>query len=96
MKTLNELKSKELQYKKLKTKQVIVEAKSMFINEAEQGDYKSDPKELVDMVYDTLLKNTQYPLLDLDKIEDQEVDRGTGIITFLYDSIPVKILVKIG
>lgn len=70
--------------------------RKQMLKESEIGDYKSDKRELVDMIYDTLLQNTQYPQLNLDLIEDQEVERGTGTIVFTYDGIPIKIKISVG
>lgn len=66
------------------------------LKEATPGDYKSDKKELIDMIYDTLLKNTQWPQLNVDLIEDPELNRGSGNITFVYDEIPVNIKIVVG
>jgi hypothetical protein len=66
------------------------------MTEAEMGNYKSDPREIIDMIYDTLLHNKQYPQLDIDLIDDQEVNKNSGSISFTYDNIPVTIKIKIG
>lgn len=66
------------------------------MNEAEMGNYKSDPREIVDIIYDTLLHNKQYPQLNIDLIDNQEVNKNSGIISFTYDDIPVTIKIKIG
>ena len=41
---------------------------------------KSD---LTDVIYDTLMGNTEYPHLDFDSVEDQEVDKNNCKIRLL-------------
>jgi len=41
-------------------------------------------KEVTDLIYDTLMKNTMHPQFNPDKIENQEVDADIGRISFDY------------
>jgi hypothetical protein len=44
----------------------------------------SQETEVVNMVYDTLMKNKQHPQLDLSSVEESEVDANNHQINFLY------------
>lgn len=48
---------------------------------------KIDEKEMTNIIYDTLMgnKGKVYPQFDPNKVKEQEVDAGTGIISFEYD-----------
>lgn len=46
---------------------------------------KMDTKDMTDVIYDTLMQNKQHEQLNLDKVENQEVDRKRGWITFEYE-----------
>ena len=42
-------------------------------------------KEITDILYDTLMGNKQHEQLNLDKVENPEVNRKQGWITFDYE-----------
>ena len=50
-----------------------------------------DSKEITDIVYDTLMQNKQHRQLELDSVENPEVDRKRGWITFDYGNAEVHI-----
>ena len=41
--------------------------------------------ELTTLIYDTLMKNTNYDQLDLEKVEAQELDQNQNKISFYYE-----------
>lgn len=43
--------------------------------------------EITNIIYDTLMSNTQYPQLDLGKIGNQEVDASDCLILFDYEDV---------
>lgn len=45
---------------------------------------KKNNGEMMDIIYDTLMKNTQHRQLDLEKVIISEVDRNQGTIEFQY------------
>lgn len=47
------------------------------------------------IVYGTLMKNKQYPQMDMKKVEAPEVDAKRGWIYFIYDGIEYKIKIDI-
>ena len=59
-------------------------------------EYAKTNKEITDIIYDTLMGNNKSPheVLNLDKVDNQEVSADCGIIRFDYDSISVLINVR--
>jgi len=51
-------------------------------------------QEITNVIYDTLMQNRQYPQLDLEKVEDQDVDARIGNISFVYDGTGVVVDVR--
>ena len=45
---------------------------------------RSVKDEMVDLVYDTLMQNTNYPQLKVENVVDGSVDASSGIIEFSY------------
>ncbi len=41
--------------------------------------------EMLNVIYDTLFQNTQFPQFNPDKVDFQEIDNATNIITFVYN-----------
>jgi len=39
-----------------------------------------NPKDVTDIIYDTLMQNKQFPQLKLEDVKDQKVDSSTGTI----------------
>ena len=48
-------------------------------------------EEITDIIYDTLMQNTQHPQFEVDKVDNQGVDNYFGFITFDYDDVSVSI-----
>jgi hypothetical protein len=51
-------------------------------------------KELTDIIYDTLMQNTQFPQLDLADVEFQEVDASLGRILFEYQGSSYQLTIQ--
>ena len=51
-------------------------------------------EEITNLIYDTLMKNTQHPQFDINKVENQEVDAKGGIIRFDYENVIVNMQLR--
>ena len=51
-------------------------------------------KELTDIIYDTLMQNTQFPQLDLADVEFQEVDASLGRLLFEYQGSSYQLTIQ--
>ena len=51
-------------------------------------------KELTNVIYDTLMQNTQHPQFNLECVDCSEVNAGYGIITFEYDGAEYQLTVQ--
>ena len=47
--------------------------------------------EITNIIYDTLMGNTQHEQFDLNKVDNQEVDSKDCIIEFDYDDIHIRL-----
>jgi hypothetical protein len=54
----------------------------------------ADTEELTNMIYDTLMQNTQYPQLDLADVDYQEVNASIGRILFEYRGASYQLILK--
>lgn len=52
-------------------------------------------EEITDIIYDTLMGNTQYEQLDLSKVDNQEIDAKDCIMLFDYEDIHICIDVSV-
>ena len=52
-------------------------------------------KELTNVIYDTLMQNTQFPQLNLDDVEFQEVNASHGIIRFEYQGTSYRLTLQL-
>lgn len=53
----------------------------------------NDCQEFADIIFDTLMQNTQYPQLDLEDVESPEVDKGKGTIVMDYKGKTYQLLI---
>lgn len=53
------------------------------------------PKELINIIYDTLMGNSNNKQLDLSSVENQEIDSDRQIIEFDYKGNNVFIVIKV-
>ncbi len=52
-------------------------------------------KNMTDIIYDTLMNNTDNEQFDIDKVEDQECNRKAGMINFNYGGTNFNIQVNV-
>jgi hypothetical protein len=51
-------------------------------------------QELANAIYDTLMQNTQFPQLNLDDVEYQELNASRGIIRFEYQGTSYRLTLQ--
>lgn len=55
---------------------------------------KNRARHFTDIIYDTLMGNTQYPQLDLNKVNDNWCDAGQQEITILYGKTAYRLKIE--
>ena len=61
----------------------------------EENLLKGSAEEMIDVIYDTLMENVNYPQFNFDEVEEQECDRKNNAITFMYKGHSYKISIEL-
>ena len=69
-------------------------AKEMIAEQSKELLKGKNDIEMLNVIYDTLFQNKQFPQFNLDNVDFQQIDNATGIITFDYNGHKYDLIIR--